>query len=102
VIDRIVILKLQPEHANPAGRAAIAQRCLEVLRPLDGVLGVTVGVPADEASERSWDVSITVRVASMADLDAYRANPVHRRFVDEWLSPRTDVKKAWNFTVESR
>jgi stress responsive alpha/beta barrel protein len=102
VIDRVVILKLHPEHANPAGRAAIAERCLEVLRPLDGVLGVTVGVPADEASERSWDVSITVRFASMEDLEGYRANPVHRRFVDDWLSPRTEVKKAWNFTVQSR
>jgi hypothetical protein len=31
------------------------------------------------------------------EIDSYRAHPEHRRFVDEFLGPRLEVKKGWNF-----
>ena len=102
MIDRVVLVKLNKEHAHPAARAEIAARALEVLRPLPGVVSVTAGGPGDAASEASWDVNITVRFASLDDFATYRVHPEHRRFADEYLAPRAEVRKAWNFAVETR
>lgn len=102
MIDRVVLVKLKKDHASPAGRAEIAREALRVLPALPGVVSVTVGAPADAAAEASWDLSITVRFASLDDFALYRAHPDHRRFADEYLAPRSEVRKAWSFEVESR
>lgn len=101
MVERIAILKLLPGHATDEGRAEVARLALEALRPLPGVISLTTGVPADEASLASWDVVITVRCASVADLEAYRSHPVHRRFVEEIVVPRSQVRKAWSFEVRT-
>lgn len=97
MIERHHYLKLKQEFAHPAARAEIVGRVLEVLPAVPGVVGVTAGTPADADAERSWDVFISVRFGKLSDVGTYRAHPVHRRFVDEFLSPRVEVKKAWNF-----
>ena len=102
MVERITLLKLKAEHGGPVGRAAIAREAVEALRPIPGVLAVTAGGPADEGSAKSWDVVITIRFASLADADAYRVHPAHRRFVDEIVAPRCEVWKAWSFEVETR
>lgn len=102
MVERIAILKLRPEHADAAGRAEVVRLALEALVPLPGVVSLTAGVPADAASEASWDVVITVRCATPGDLEAYRAHPAHRRFVEEVVVPRSVVRKAWSFAVEQR
>lgn len=102
MIDRVVLVKLKNEFAHPEGRAEVARRALDVLRPLPGVLSVTAGGPGDEASAASWDVAIIVRFATLADFESYRAHPEHRRFADEYLAPRTEVRKGWTFEVETR
>ena len=100
MIERVAIIKLKPEHANAQARANIAQRARDELGSIPGVVRLSAGYPADPASEASWAVIVTIRCASMADLDAYRAHPAHRRFADEFLAPRSEVRKAWNFVVE--
>ncbi len=102
MFERIAILKFLPPHATPEGRAEFARLALDALRPLPGVLSLTAGIPADEASLASWDVVVTVRCATLADIEAYRAHPVHRRFIEEVVEPRTQVRKAWSFEVETR
>lgn len=102
MFDRVVLVKLKKEHAHPAARAEIAARALADLRVLPGVVAVTAGGPADAASEASWDVSITVRFASLEDFATYRAHPDHRRFADEYLAPLAEVRKAWTFAVATR
>ncbi|MEW6270729.1 MAG: Dabb family protein [Thermodesulfobacteriota bacterium] len=102
MIDRVVLVKLKKEYANPAARAEIARHALDALRPLPGVVSVTAGGPGDAASEASWDVNITIRFASFPDFERYRAHPDHRRFADEYLAPRSEVRKAWSFDVETR
>jgi stress responsive alpha/beta barrel protein len=102
MIERVVLLKLKPEHATPTARAAIARRALEALRPIPGVVAVSAGAPADEAAEKSWDVIITTRFATLAAADAYRDHPAHRRFVDDEVEPRCQVRKVWNFETETR
>lgn len=102
MIDRVVLVKLKKEHANPAARAGIAREALRVLPALPGVVSVTAGGPADAAAEASWDLSITVRFASLDDFALYRAHPDHRKFADEYLAPLAEVRKAWSFEVETK
>ncbi|HZR80329.1 MAG TPA: Dabb family protein [Candidatus Binatia bacterium] len=99
MVERIALIKLKPEHANAEERARIVERALGELAAIPGVASLTAGTPADAASEASWDVIVTARCASLADLESYRSHPAHRRFVDEFLVPRSDVRKAWNFVV---
>ena len=97
MIERVHLLKLKAEHANPRSRREIVERTLAVLGGVPGVKGVTAGVPADGDSEKSWDIIIVVRFESVGDIAGYRSHPEHRRFVDEFLAPLVDVKKGWNF-----
>lgn len=102
MIDRVVLVKLKKEHATPAGRAEIAREALRVLPALPGVVSVTAGGPGDAAAAASWDVNITVRFAKPDDFALYRAHPEHRKFADEYLAPRAEVRKAWSFEVETK
>jgi Stress responsive A/B Barrel Domain len=101
MIERVTLIKLKPEHANDEARSAIARRALAELSGIPGVASLSAGVPADAASEASWDVIVTVRCASKADLETYRSHPTHRRFVDEVVVPPSAVRKAWSFVVET-
>jgi len=97
MIERIVLFKLKEEYCNDAARAAFAERTRTDLSALEGVRSVTVGTPADQASEASWDISIVVRFDSMEDVQRYIVDPAHRAYVDGYAMPRIEVRKAWNF-----
>lgn len=97
MVERIVLFKLKDEYSNAASRAEFAQRTRADLSVLDGVRAVTVGVPADEASEASWDISIVLEFDSMDDVERYIVDPSHRAYVDHYATPRIQVRKAWNF-----
>ncbi|RMH36529.1 MAG: Dabb family protein [Deltaproteobacteria bacterium] len=99
MIERYVFIKLSDAHATDAGRAEVIAKTRDALAAIPGVQGVTVGAPADEASRASWDVSIAVRFARLEDVATYRDHPAHRAYVDEFLAPRAEVIKAWNFEV---
>lgn len=97
MIERIVLVKLNDEHATPAGRAEVADRTREVLRAIDGPTSITVGLPAEEKSARSWDLSIIAHFERVDQIAPYLAHPDHRSYVDEFLAPRMSCIKAWNF-----
>jgi hypothetical protein len=97
MIDRYVFVRLKKEHA--AERQEIADHSARILAALPGVVRVTAGTPADAPAEAAWDLSIVLRFASVDDVEPYRVHPEHRRYVDEYLAPRTEVIKAWNFAV---
>jgi len=99
MIERHHYFRLKRPHATPEGRADTARRTRETLSRLPGVLAVTVGLPADEHAAAGWDLAVTLRFSSLDDVERYRADPEHRRFVDEVLAPRIEVKKVWNFTI---
>ena len=97
MIERIVLFKLKEEYCNDAARAEFAERTRTDLSALPQVRSVTVGVPADEASEASWDISIVLRFDSMQDVQQYIVDPAHRAYVDNYATPQIEVRKAWNF-----
>ena len=99
MIDRYVFIKLADPHATQAGRAEVAREAGK-LTGIPGVREVRAGAPADAHAEAAWDVSLCVSFASLEDAESYRAHPVHRAFVDEFLAPRLVVIKAWNMAVD--
>lgn len=99
MVQRIVLVKLTEKYASDEERRRVAAHTRDVLVMLPGVEGLSVGVPADEAAEASWDLSITLTFASVAAVETYRVHPAHREYVDEYLKPRMEVIKAWNFEI---
>lgn len=99
MIERHHFLRLREAFQSPAGRRETAQRISQNLSNLPGVLSLRTGLPADEEAGAAWDLSLTICFESLADVEAYRAHPDHRRFVDEYLAPRLADKKIWNFEV---
>lgn len=98
MIERVVLIKLKQEFAAPDGRREVASYTREALSGVPGARQVSVGLPADERSEEDWDLCINVRFDSLADVEPYRDHPRHRAYVDEYLRPKLEVLKAWNFT----
>ena len=99
MIQRIVLFKLKDEFCNDSARAEFVERTRKDLGALSQVRKVTVGFPADEASEASWDIAITVYFDSIDDVKAYLPDPAHRAYVDGYAMPRVGVRKAWNFEI---
>ncbi len=102
MIERFAFVKLAPEYANDAERRSLADQAVATLRPLPGVVALTVGLPADPDSAKAWDLCVNVRFATLDDAAAYRAHPAHRRFVDEVVAPRSAARKGWTFSIEMR
>lgn len=97
MIERIVLFKLKGEYCNDRARAEIAERTRRDLGALKNVRSISVGVPADEPAEKSWDLSIVVRLDTLEDVAAYIADPEHRAYVDDYMHERIELIKAWNF-----
>ena len=102
MIERYVFLKLKDAHSTSAGRREVIEHTREALPKIPGVRGVAVGEPADGHAVASWDVSIVVRFDKIEDVEPYRVHPDHRAYVDEFLKPRLEVIKAWNFDVRQK
>jgi hypothetical protein len=97
MIERTVLVKLKESHAGEAERREVASHSREALSSIPGVTGVTVAVAADEKSSGSWDLVMTVRFAALEDVPTYAAHPLHRAYVDDYLRPRMETIRAWNF-----
>ena len=99
MIERVVLIKFTDEYATDAARAEIATAARRAFAGIPGVQSFSIGVPIDEHAIRSWDLSITVRFNTLSDVAPYRDDPLHRAFIDDYLKPRLEVIKAWNFEI---
>lgn len=97
MIERHVLIKLKAEHANPASRREIAAQTLRALQAIPQVRAVSVGVPADDHALAAWDLSLVVDLDSLADVQPYMDDAGHQRFTHEYLRPKVEVVKHWNF-----
>jgi hypothetical protein len=94
MLERIMLWKLSdPAWRNEA--AALAQRALA---ELPGLRSLSVGLPADEAAERSWDLSVVMAFAGPAALQEALASAAFRSFLDQDMAGRYEVMKAWSFS----
>ncbi len=99
MIIRTVLVKLKDEWSTPEGRSAVAQYSQEALAAIPGVVGARSLLPADDASTANWDVLLEVHFQHLDDVEPYRVHPLHIAFLDDYLNPRAEVKKAWNWTA---
>ncbi len=97
MIERIVLFKLRNEHATPEQRDEIARETRSRLARCAGVRGISVGMPADEATEKSWDLSVVLHFHALDDVDAFLQDVAQRDYLDDFMAPRMEVVKAWNF-----
>ena len=95
MIERIVLVKLN-DDAVP-DRRVIATYSEELLARIPGVVDVHVGQPADDRSAAAWDLALVLRFELVEDLAPYAVHPDHRAYVDDYLRPRMEAIKAWNF-----
>lgn len=98
MIERYVFVKLKKEHATEEARAAIRARSRE-LAEVPGVLSLHVGAPADAGALSAWDLSLAIRFAKLADVEAYLAHAGHEAYWEGFLEPMVQVVKYWNFEV---
>jgi hypothetical protein len=97
MIERVVLFKLDGEWTEPARRAEVAAESRARLGRCLGVRALSIGVPADPAAEKSWDLSIVLRFDDLAAYERFRDDPTHRAYVDEYIAPKMELVKAWNF-----
>ncbi len=99
MILRVVLIKLTDTHATPEGRAHVVEHTRQVFSTLNFVDSFDVGVPADTSSAEAWDVSLHVLFQELAHVQAYAVDPDHLAYVQGFLNPRAEIKKAWNFEI---
>jgi hypothetical protein len=94
MVERILLFKL----VDPSTRDEVASLTLRALGSLRMLEELSVGVPTDEASAKSWDLSIVMGFASAEDLSLALENPMFHSYLQRDMEGRYEVLKAWNFT----
>jgi hypothetical protein len=64
---------------------------LEIMLPITSIRDIHIGVPANseerDVTERSYDVSLLVTFANLADHDHYQVDPLHDIFREQYAGP---------------
>ena len=93
MVERIMLFKLN----DPAEREALASAALALLSRLPEVEELSVGLPADPASAKSWDLSIVLGFANAELLEKVLTSALFESFLEETMADRYVVLKAWSF-----
>lgn len=86
-MEHHVYFWLNDDRKNAADRAAF-EAGLAALFQLPGVAGGRWSVPAKveirPVVDQSWDYALSMTFATLADHDAYQADPDHHKFIDSF------------------
>lgn len=96
MIERIMLFKLH----DPSTRDEVANLSLAMLSELENAAAIdelSVGTPADEASLKSWDLSVVIGVANLALLNTVLESSPFQAYLDGAMKERCAVIKAWSF-----
>ena len=97
MIERTVLIRLKPE-IRPEART-VAAHTEEVLAEAAGVLHVHTAVAADTRTEQVWDLMIALRFETLEAVEAYRADPRHRKYLEVYLRPLLETIRAFNWVL---
>jgi hypothetical protein len=100
MIRRFVFFRFLKPYRTEEAMGEIISRSHAVLGGSDDVVSYEIGTASDTQSLAAWDVSITATFMDQHALEAYIVHPAHRAYVDEFIKPRLEVIKAWNFRGE--
>ena len=87
MIERIILFKLN----EPSERDELAAESLAFLSKLPDIDELSVGVPADPACEKSWDLSVVIGFANAALLTKVLESTQFDAFVSGVLKDRVAV-----------
>lgn len=93
MVERIILFKLN----DPATRDECAALTVATLDKIDAIEELSVGLPADASSEKSWDLSLVIGVANLALLDSVLEGADFTAYLDGTMKERCAVIKAWSF-----
>jgi hypothetical protein len=93
MVERIMLFKL----TEPSARQELAALVRASLYDLEGLEELSVGLPADPASEKSWDLSLILRFPSLAIQNAALEGSPFKELMERKLLGRCAVIKAWSF-----
>ena len=92
MVERIILFKLN----DPTTREECAALTASALEDLGSIEELSIGLPADASSEKSWDLSLVIGVANLALLDNVLASEAFTLFDGEMKARSAEVK-AWSF-----
>ena len=101
MIERFVYLKLREEWANDEGRALVIAESARVLPGIPGVKSCRSGVPADTHAGKGRDLCLVLSFDTLAEVESYRVHVDHVEFLEKFLGPKVEAKRAWNFEMQS-
>lgn len=99
MIQRVVLVRLKEPFRGDDERRQIAAHTRQVLGSIPLVKKLVVATPADEHSQRRWDLSILVQFDDSRAVEEYRSERTHRAYVDVYLRPMMEKIRAWNFVI---
>lgn len=88
MITHVVLFKLKDRSPEAIEKAAGVLRGLEGKVPV--IRSIEVGVDVLR-SQRSYDIALTVRLETLADLEAYQTHPEHVKVADYIAMARESV-----------
>jgi hypothetical protein len=100
MFERFVYLKLKDEWANEEGVALVVKESARVLPSLPGVVSCRAGIPADAHAGKGWDLCLALSFESLPEIETYRVHPDHQEFLKEFLGPKVEAKRVWNFEMK--
>jgi hypothetical protein len=93
MVERILLFKLN-DSSKREEIAALSLRALSAIRKLEEL---SVGLPADEASSKSWDLSVVMGFATQEDLELALESPFFHSYMQRDMEGKYEVVKAWSF-----
>jgi hypothetical protein len=96
MVERIMLFKL----VDGSTRAQVAALTKSALTALPALLELSVGLPSDAASEKSWDVSVVMRFSHQSALESALASEPFRGYLEQAMAGRYAVVKAWSFAQQ--
>jgi len=94
MVERIMLFRL----VDTSSRDEIAALTLKSLSNLRLLEELSVGLPADDASAKSWDVSVVMGFSTQEELEIALASPAFGNYLQRDMEGRYEVLKAWSFT----
>jgi hypothetical protein len=99
MIQRVVLIRLRPEHRTDADRRQIAAHAAEVLGPIPLLCELSVAAAADARTGGQWDLVVLARLADLDAAEAYRVDRTHRAFADLYLKPLAEQVRVFHFEL---
>ena len=98
MVERHLYVKLDGSTDGQRERRAKVLRA--TFGHLPGIQAARVGLPADIASQKAWDLSVVLEFPTLAALENALASDVFLRLERLYLTPNVVVIKAWSFELE--